>query len=385
MFKGLNFDWPPIRVALEGQSYIDLPKLNVQSRAEARQFLLAYGYDLDDPLVREEVWRIYFESVSFIREQILDPGEQLPQELLRRGPSSDIEKLLVMASNGAADARWACAILRVMHIISHLDNDVRLENFQYARAQIFERFDDYIQPITPRRWKFGKGSNYVPLVRYIKKERKDRNSTLIKLLSKPRASVEDIYDRIGFRFVTETRLDAFRLMQILFDLGVVSAPNIHPGRSVNSLLPVEVIQQMVDSTRDHLKAGRISQRNSLRRLQRLEEINFDPTSGVRNPFSSYWYRAMQFTCRQLITAPDPTFKFWTELKKDLTKVKGLSAALKTVPIMLREKKTFYYPFEIQIMDKPSYIESIGGRSRHREYKSRQRAMARNRILRDILP
>jgi uncharacterized protein (TIGR04562 family) len=270
-----------------------------------------------------------------------------------------------------------------MHIISHLDNDVRLENFQYARSQIFERFDDYIQPITPRRWKFGKGSTYVPLVRYMKKERKDRNSTLIKLLSKPHASVEDIYDRIGFRFVTETRLDAFRLVQLLFDLGVVSAPNVHPGRSVNSLLPVDFIEQMIHSTQDHLKSGRLSQRNALRRLQRLEEVSFDPSSGVRNPFSSYWYRAIQFTCRQIITAPDPTFKFWTDVKKDLAKVRGLSNALKSVPIMLRERRTFYYPFEVQIMDKPSYIESIGGRSRHREYKARQRAQARARVLRDL--
>ena len=36
---------------------------------------------------------------------------------------------------------------------------------------------------------------------------------------------------------------------------------------------------------------------------------------------------------------------------------------------------------LQIMDLQSYVESIGGRSRHRDYKAKQKLMARNRVLR----
>lgn len=345
---------------------------------------MAYGYDVTDPSVKEELWRIYFESVAFLRDQLLEKDESLPAELLRRGPGSDVERLLVLASQSGEMGRWACALLRVMHIISHLDNDVRLEHFQHARSQIFTRFDEFIEPDAGRRWKFGKGAGAIPLVRYIRKERKDRNSTLIKLLSKPSAFVEEIYDRIGFRFVTESRADAYRLVQLMFDMGAVSVPNIHPGRSVNTLLPTEVIQQVWESTRENLKEGRLSTRNAVKRLQRLEDVSFEPPQGHKNPYSSRWYRAIQFTGRQLIVAPDPTYQFWSQIQKELTKVKGVSDALRKVPIMLREKRTFYYPFEVQIMDKQSYVESIGGRSRHREYKARQRAMARARVLRDIV-
>jgi uncharacterized protein (TIGR04562 family) len=383
--KGHEFDWATMKVALEGLSYLDIPRLNIRTREEARRFLLAYGYDVQDPHVREEIWRIYFESVTFLRGQVLNPGERIPEELFKRSTSTEIERLLMLASSSVEESRWACAILRVMHIISHLDNDVRLENFNHARTQIFDRFDDYIQASGLRRWKFGKGTQGVRLVRYIKKERKDRNSTLIKLLSKPHAFVEEIYDRIGFRFVTETRLDGFRLMNLMFELGVVSVPNIHPGRSLNMMLPFETFQQTIVSTREHLKSGRLSYRNALRRIQRLEEMNPDmAASALRNPFSSRFYRAVQFTCRQLITAPDPTATFWQGVRKELADLEGFNEALRKVPILLREKKTFYYPFEIQIMDKASYVESIGGRSRHREYKERQRQMARSRVLRDLV-
>ena len=86
----------------------------------------------------------------------------------------------------------------------------------------------------------------------------------------------------------------------------------------------------------------------------------------------------------MVSAPDPAFKFWTEIKEQLQKKPALNKELQKIPISLREKRTFYYPFEVQIMDVESYAESIGGRSRHREYKDKQRLMARNRVLRDLV-
>ena len=104
----------------------------------------------------------------------------------------------------------------------------------------------------------------------------------------------------------------------------------------------------------------------------------------KNPFSSPWYRAIQISCRQLIHSPDPTYKFWQETSHNLKKEGISEEILKKIPVLLREKKSFYYPFEIQITDKASYLESIRGRSRHRDYKAKQRLMARNRVLRDLV-
>lgn len=388
-----------MRVALEGQSFLDVPKLSVSSKADAKIFLNSYGYDIEDPSTREDLWRLYFQSLSFLREQLLEGNEKVPEEFLTRGAQTDILKLLVDASHAAGlthtkmsaqekqqkiKGRWACALLRVMHIISHLDNDVRLENFNFARQQIFERFDKHVSYAGGRRWKFGTGSQAITLVRYIKKERKDRNSILIKLLSKPNNVVEEVFDRLGLRFVTENRFDCYRLIQRMVDLGCVSAPNLHPGRAVNSLIPFEVLSQVVESTKKDLASGLISLKTAKKKIQKLEEDGIVPVAALRNPFSSRWYRAIQFTCRQLIVAPDPTFRFWAEIQKELAPLKGAQAALKKIPISVREKRTFYYPFEIQVMDIESYVESIGGRSRHREYKSKQRLMARNRVLRDLV-
>jgi uncharacterized protein (TIGR04562 family) len=403
MLQSLKFDWSSIKVALEGQSAVDIPRLNIKNKTDAKQFLFSYGYDVDDPLIREEIWRIYFQAIAFIREQLLDPGEKIPDPFLMRGASSDIIRLLIEASEPskalligsgtqklsgpmqkARMGRWACAILRVMHIISHLDNDVRVENFQAAREQIFGRFDRFITQTAPRRWRFGDNSNGVGLVRYIKKERKERNSILIKLLSKPQAVIEEIYDRLGFRFVTETRFDCYRLLQVMLDFGVIVLPNIQPGRSVNSLIPLDIFKEITTQTHDELEKGQLSLRLARRKIQKLEEENLVPLGMVRNPLSSRWYRAIQFTCRHLIVAQDPTFKFWMEAKARLEKSAATRKIVEKIPVSLREKKTFFYPFEVQILDVESYVESIGGRSRHRDYKQKQRLMARNRVLRDLV-
>lgn len=384
MPNSLEFDWPSLQVALEGHSYLDIPVLNLKSKAEAKTFLWSYGYDLDDPLQREEIWRIYFQSIAFVQNYLLEPEEKIPQEFLTRGGQADILRLLTEASKAqSTSGKWACALLRVMHIISHLDNDIRLEHFSYAREQIFARIDQHLKSEGGRRWTFAAPNQSVPLLRCIRKSRKERSSILMKLLSKPSTVVEEIYDSLGFRFVTEGRLDAYRLIQALFDSGAVSAANIQPGRSLNSLIPSEIFREKIESLRRDMDKG-LSDTMTKRRLQKIEEESLVSWSQVRNPFSSRWYRAIQFTCRQLIIAPDPTYRFWHEIKAELFKNKSTAATLAKIPITLREKKTFYYPFEIQIMDKESYVESIGGRSRHREYKDRQKLMARNRVLRDLV-
>jgi len=382
----LNFDWDALNAATEGRSYVDVQKLNVRTKQEATQFLKSYGYDSESPLEREEIWKIYFEAISFLREALLDAGEQIPEPFLTRCNQSDILKLLQEASKATPDenSRWSCAILRVMHIISHLDNDVRFENFRYAREQIFDRFDSLVQAVEgERRWTIGTGKKSVKLVRYLKKERKDRNSTLIKLLSKPKTMVEAIYDRIGFRFVTDTRWEAFQLTRVMFETGLVSATNIHPQRSMNTLIPTEVFRNFVEDTNHQIDQNRMDEALFQRSLKKMEQETEVSLKSIKNRFSSSWYRAIQFTCRQLIVAPDPTFVFWNDLKSQIIQEKGVAEVLKQVPITLREKRTFYYPFEIQILDKESYVDAIGGRSRHREYKARQRLMARNRVLRDL--
>lgn len=380
-------EWLPLSIAISGESIVDFPRLDVKSRLDAKTFLFAYGYDSDDPVVREEIWRIYFEAVYFLRNVLLDPGEELPSSFFERNNQNDILKLLVEASMPQSERTgWVCCILRVMHTISHIDNDLRSENFNTAREKIFSQFDPFVHPAGRRRWTFGRnGEEGILLVRYQKKIKKDRNSLIIKLISKAQNDMEFIHDSLGFRFVVEKKIDAIRLLERIFDVGAISYANIQPRRSYNNLLDTEQLHSEMEKLRFAVDQREMNEDQAEAKLRSLDLSPPElPADKLKNPFSYPFYRALQFSCRHLIQVQDATLPLFEKIRAQLQKSVAGKRFLKTFPIVLRERKSFYYPFEIQITDKESYVENIRGRSSHREYKEKQRQMARQRVLKNLI-
>src|SRR6185312_744242 len=94
-----------------------------------------------------------------------------------------------------------------------------------------------------------------------------------------------------------------------------------------------------------------------------------------NPHSSEFYRAIQFTCRQLIRLYHPLYEDLKELK-NLVKTKAPNDEIvKTVERLdlkhVQREIRFFYPFEVQVVDKKSAEENEKGRSAHSEYKRAQ--------------
>lgn len=378
-----HHDWLPINQTIQGESIVDFPHLNVRTKNEAKTFLKAYGYDIEDPIVYEEIWRVYFEALHFIRNVLLEHNETLPSSFYERTSQNDIIKLLVDASTSQGErSAWACAILRVMHTISHLDNDLKLENFHTAREKIFAQFDPFVHQVAPRKWSFGKiGEVQIPLVRYQKKIKKERNSMIVKLISKAQNDVELIYDSLGIRFVVEKKIDAVRLVEKFFELGAISYANIQPRKSFNNLLDVKVLQAKMEELKRDVEIGRLSSQEADERYSLLDiPLMKQEEAGVKNSFSSPHYRSLQFTCQHLVHVQDSILPILEKVRSQLEKTMAGRRFLKSFPIVLRERKAFYYPYEIQITDKESYVENLRGRSSHKDYKEKRRMMARKRVL-----
>src|SRR5690606_20550398 len=142
--------------------------------------------------------------------------------------------LLLMASSpeqvGSETHRWACALLRVMHVISQLHNDL----FNYFSLEIQEEiFRTYRQFVVKDhaesiRLSGGKSDESIPLHKFEIKPFKDSDSAITKLLAKPDEVAFGLLDKIGVRFVTETLFDVFRVMRFLVENHVISPANIIP-------------------------------------------------------------------------------------------------------------------------------------------------------------
>jgi uncharacterized protein (TIGR04562 family) len=383
------FPWPIFKLVLEGTSILDVPRLELRSIEEATNFIKAYGFDPNDPVDAESIWRYFDEAVAFIEKSLGDPQyPKIPEHLHSRKVIGDIRRILLIASdrNKSDDQRFCCALLRVMHILIHVNHDPRLQYFDQAQNQVLSRLDDflYVDSATGATYlgRPDEGTG-IKLLFFKKKDRKDREREIVKLLHKSNNLVEEIYDRIGFRLVTETKYDAIRAVRLLLDKNIISVPNIRPGRSRNRLVDLSRLQFEIDRIHKHIHKSGESAPYIEKMIKRLEgRIGFSRLGrSLINPHTSEYYRAIQFTCRELVKVKNPLWQVYSKLKQPMESLHGgMQVLSETFPHEVPPFNYVFFPYEIQIMDVKSYADSIFGKSNHEEYRRKQVEAARDRVF-----
>jgi len=387
--RNFEFPWHIFSVVLEGKSILDVPKLELKSMEEATNFIQAYGYDPGDPEDVELLWSFFEDAVAFVDRVMASPElPKVPEHLRSRASVSDIRRLLLLASEptGSPDQDVACALLRLMHVLIHLAQDPRLKYFDQVQNQILSRLDSYLYvDKTTGATYLGRNDHGqgIKLLFFKKKDRKDREREIIKLLHKSDNLVEEIYDRIGFRLVTETKFDAIRAVRLLLEENIISLPNIRPGRARNRLIDLRRLQFECDRISTHLKKSTEPAPYVEKMIRRLERrIGFRRLGrSLINPHTSEYYRSIQFTCRELVKIKNPTYLLYEKLREPLEGIHGGRQVLdENFPRPPKPYDYVFFPYEIQIMDVKAYADSIFGKSNHEEYRRKQLETARLRVF-----
>ncbi len=389
LLHNFEFPWPSVNLVLEGGSILELPRLEIKNIGEATEFIQAYGFDVNNPDDLALVWRFFGEAVQFIEKTLTDPDfSRVPDHLRSEKALNDIRRLFILASEKerSQDQIYACAILRVMHVMIHLTYDPRLKFFQAMQTQVLNRLDKFIHVDPSNGCTYlGKqdDSQRIKLLFFKKKERKDPNREIIKLLHKADSVVEEIYDRVGLRLVTETKLDAIRAVRILFEKNIVSLPNIRPGRSRNRLIDLKRLKFELDRIAIHQKKTPEPAPYVDRMIKRLEKrIGYGRIGrSFLNPHTSEHYKAIQFTCRELVKVRNPQHRLYTQLSSQLAAMSGGDQLLNELfPSVPQAFEYGFFPYEIQVMDVKAYADSIFGKSNHEEYRRKQLNAARQRVF-----
>lgn len=350
-----SLDPTVLEIILGSKSTIDLPKISVHSREEAIQFIFTYGYDVSDYKDSEVLWKTHRLAIEILEEEILDVGEELPDKVRNREELKEITDLLLIASyaDGSNLQRYACAILRVMHLIIHLEND------------LFTSFTDDIQyqilrPIKEHIIKDDQGVSFLgadkklELVKFAVKPFKQSKSGVIKLLAKDKAVAMTLLDRVGVRFITHTVYDIFRVIKYLVDNHLISFPQTIVGQSKNLICPVEVFIEAQDSFIETA----------------TDEENYENFNKALQKKMEDWFKeGGEFETKNSFTAKN--FKFVKFISRRFLKIdRGPD----------KEPLKFFYPFEVQIIDQKTFEENETSDASHYAYKERQRRAARRRVL-----
>jgi uncharacterized protein (TIGR04562 family) len=384
MLKHPLFPLPPevTKVILGGGSLIDQPGVQLPSLALARDFALNYGYDVDIPTQRAHLVNVFEDALAFMEEVILEGMElHLPPEFFDLQNPMD---LLVWASKRPMDlrARWSCALLRVMHTLIHLDNNVYLRFLPEIQQQIFDRYERYLVPTSNGGWML-KGQYEVPLLAVKRKESKDRVSMLLKLLHKPENVAETIYDQIGIRLVAEDLLGVLATIRFLIDHHVLMATHIKPSRTRNLMVDLAALERWMTQ----LPSGfTFDQLEPKEKKEILSALTLKIEQPEINPFSSSSYSAVQFTAQTLIRLPSPAVSALEEIQTRLqTMGKPEIGDLLHIPELIQEQDefTFFFAHEVQVMERTGFKSILSGPASHAEYKLRQKEAARRRVLQGI--
>jgi len=396
--KKYMFDWDIFDVIIGGKSALD-SKFFVgpeRDRFEVDNFLRAYGFETNDPIVEAELFGNFQEALQFIKRYFLKEGN--PEGLDYKIPNSfyrltHISELFILAAtrekNHDEDRLWAEVVLKVMHTILHIDKDLRTKYFSIVQTQIFDRFYKYVHRDTENNLALGiKGTDeIISLIDFETKSKKSRDSVIIKLLHKAENVAEELFDRIGIRFVVENRLDALRLVKFLVERNIVIPHNIKPSRSLNSLVDIQKFKERHQVTLKTCLRNNLTEERFSQALERDIDDCHPELLDKGNTHSASGYRSIQFTGRQLIKYTNPFLTEFNELralakeKEDnelATKILGMDTSLVSRDIR------FFYPFEVQIMDKASHIENTEGEASHEGYKKSQLRSAMMRVFKSFI-
>jgi uncharacterized protein (TIGR04562 family) len=401
-----QYDFRPdvLDVIISGKSTIDTPNgFQLTSVEEAKSFVDGYGYDLEKPVESAEGLGNFHEALNFIRKNFLQPENpnglkiEVPRKILEL---TDVRDLFLLAGyhypgqthdgQGVYLRNWACSLLKVMHTIAHIDRDLRSPHFSDIQQQIFDRFYKVIFRDSEGSLYLGEESSVrIRLAAFETKPKKSRQSIILKLLHKPENVAEDIFDRVGIRFVTESRLGALQVVKFLKDRMIVIPANIKPSRSRNTLVDISSFKSKLADLLAQADQDKITYDSIEQSLERfLEDYGGAPppssAPSPENPHTSEYYRAIQFTARQLIKLTNPMYDDLRELKGIArTRALGEDVTMLLDRINLKSvqrESRFFYPYEVQVMDVKSHEQNERGRSAHSEYKRAQVQTALKRVM-----
>jgi uncharacterized protein (TIGR04562 family) len=398
--ENYQFDWDMLNVVINGRSAFDSPTFlgKVINKNMSSSFLEGYGTYIDDPIKKAELFGNFQEALQFIKRYFLKEGNKesgldlvIPNSILM---ISDVAQLtLILESNDDEydenTKSWADIILKVVHTILHVDKDLRSNYFKIIQTQIFDKFYRYMNRNSSNKLFLGVGGSCeIPLIEFDTKSKKTRDSVILKLLHKAENVAEELFDRVGVRFIASSKIDCLKIINFLINQNVIVPQNIKPSRSNNSMVDLEKFQKSFPSIVELARKNNLREDRFSDALERELEEELFPESRSDNIHSLDSYRAIQFTCRQLVRYEDPFVSEFKKLKSFINKNHSSDEVHQMINKIdtsnLARDIEFFYPYEVQVIDEKSNKNNLQGDASHKEYKKSQIISARNRLFRKLI-
>jgi uncharacterized protein (TIGR04552 family) len=216
-------DVEQIRTLLNGTSVIDWRRLAFTRHDQVEAFLRVSGFDLADAQDRIQLESVHNRALDYLTRNF---GLQLNEGVLELDDPRD---LFLLASQPGPAQRDACRVLKVMHVIHHVDGRELLFRMPIALSELFHRVEQRVFRALDGMKAMG------VRVAEFSGSRKTADSILTKLLARRDSLAAEVHDKLRFRVVTEDLSDAFAALVYLSN-HLFPFNYVVPGASRNDLV-----------------------------------------------------------------------------------------------------------------------------------------------------
>jgi uncharacterized protein (TIGR04562 family) len=359
MSMNFRFRRHNMETLIGGISPLDLTTISMESMDDATDFLLSYGFDWSLESDRKELFSFYQKALIFLQSEICREGEVIPTLLTDINELKDLRKLFIYVNEKTPSVSselrlWSGALLKVLHVVLLYSHDMYSIFPEEIQKQILGPVEQHLHtdpvigaPILRKN----STDEAIRLYKFEQKPVKEFRSSILKLLAKRKLFAMNIYDNIGFRFVTNSTFDCFRVLRFLMSHSIVNSFHTITDQSVNTVYPSNLFLEVMDHLRTKGESLDSAEINNVLQKKLLENYDRAEYLMKENNFSGEGYKFIKFVSRKMVRV----------------NVNGYP-------------HRFFYPFEVQVLTKEAYLQSIQGEQAHHEYKKRQRLAARLRLL-----
>ena len=327
-------DVEAVRLLLRGESVIDWHRLGFADHAEVDRFLRLNEFDpeSDDEMGRLDELRE--DAVDYLSRAY---AMAIPDEVAADLPSRD---LFLVASSHGPHQKWACVVLKVMHIIHHINGRAALLKMSVSDEIIFREIELKVMHVVEQLRAAG-----APIAEF-EWSRKPRDSQITKLLAKRSTLAASIYDKLRFRLIVPHYEDLVPMIATL-TRQLIPFNYVVPGESVNQLVDIHDMLRIFEEQQAGAAGAGTAPRVK--------------TVGPFNEFSGPEYRIVNFIA-------DLPLRIDRLLSKNELQHNG--------------GHVVFVLTEFQIADKATALRNESGSSSHEAYKARQHERVRMRLFRD---
>ncbi len=333
-------DLDAIRLLLLGNSVIDWHYLSLTQPEEVDRFLRVNEFDPRHPEDIARLERLRSEANEYLIRHL---DYRIPREIATEVPAKE---LFILASKRDRYQRYACMILKVMHVMHHLEGREILFKLPVSNDQVFGLVENKVLQVVEEIRAAGH-----PIIEF-SWSRKEYSSLITKLLAKRESIAAHVYDKLRFRLIVRDRTDLGPLLNEMLHR-LIPFNYVIPGQTVNSILPFDEVVSASPWGDAYLAP---MQKESARSEQTL--------GSTVNTFSGSGYKVLNF----IADLPIRVGAVLEQMKSPL----GVSSGFDP-------RAVIFVLTEFQLIDLETETKNEQDENSHRAYKERQISLVKARL------